>query len=151
MAALDALIWPFWRSMRFVCEELPAFGCRSASWVPKLLSGCSGYLFFQALCFVLVFANTVLATLSTQIVSFLVGDAIRPMGAIEVMRNPLRALAFCYVYYCVFSVLFFFAYSMWTSMWEMVYDFPTLRVMLLGRASTKVPAAAAAGASAAGT
>jgi len=140
------LIWPFWRLMHLFCKDLPAFGCRSASWVPKLLSGCSGYLFFQALCFVLVFANTVLATLSTQIVSFLVGDAIRPMGAIEVMRNPLRALAFCYVYYCLFSVLFFFTYSLWTSMWEMVHDFPTIRVMLLRRSSTAAPAAVVASA-----
>lgn len=146
MVALDALIWPFWRLMHLFCKDLPACGCRSVSWVPKLLSGCSGYLFFQALCFVLVFANTVLATLSTQIVSFLVGDAIRPMGAIEVMRNPLRALAFCYVYYCLFSVLFFFAYSLWTSMWEMVHDFPTIRVMMLRRVSTAALAAVAASA-----
>lgn len=130
---MEAMLWPSVVLVRFVSQDLPNFICGFTFFVPTLLSGFTFYLFFQNMSFLFIFSNSMLATLSTQVITFLVGDATKPAGAIEVLRNPIRGVAYCYVYFSVFRVLFFFGFTIWTAMWEMAYDFPTLRVVLLGR------------------
>jgi len=125
--------WPSAQLLSLLCEDLPDCFCQKSPHVPWVLSWLSFYLFGQALFFTLVFANGLLAALSTKVVTYLVGDGVQPPGAMEILRDPLRGFAFVYIYYGVFRVIEMFAMSTWATMWEMAHDFPTVRRIMSGR------------------
>jgi len=112
-----------------VSQTVPRYICVRVPLMPQILCGGMFYLFTQALALLLIVGNGMIASLSTQVVHSAMEDTV------PFFDRPLRALVVCYVYYCVFDSGYYFGYSMWTAAWEGAYDFPTVRLLILGKRS----------------
>eukprot|EP00928_Gymnodinium_smaydae_P045756 TRINITY_DN30462_c0_g1_i1.p1 TRINITY_DN30462_c0_g1~~TRINITY_DN30462_c0_g1_i1.p1 ORF type:complete len:972 (+),score=237.85 TRINITY_DN30462_c0_g1_i1:123-3038(+) len=134
-ALLESVLWPFARTLQFAYVDVPR-GVTSLPFVPGLLTVLTVYGIAQAICLVVVFGNTLLAALSTKVVGFVAGGG-RDDIALDALHQPLRSIVFIFVYFSVFRVLMFFCYSKMVVMMEMVYDFPTVKSLMLGRHGTR--------------
>ncbi|CAE8659732.1 unnamed protein product [Polarella glacialis] len=132
---MELLLWLLTQPLAILCNALPRYVCQRLLFMPTLAIGASLYSQFQALVLVLFFCALLLAELVTLAISSLANSSEQPAGSGGAggLQQPFYGMAVCYVYYSVFRVLLFFCYTMWTGLWETVYDMPTVQRVMAGQ------------------
>jgi len=129
---MELLLHVSGNSLKVLCHTFPGFICRIVPHSSEALSLGALYVFLQALGLLWAFLVSLLAVICTRIIMAAVesgqdGSA----GAAPLLERPMRAVAVCYVYYCVVRVIALFGQCMWTVSWEVYHDVPTMRRMLV--------------------
>jgi len=119
-----------------LCPGMARVICGMVPHSYAMLSVVSLYGWAQALGLLWMFLVSLLSAVCTHIIGLIVGEAgdgsVGMEGPWPLPKQLLRIFSVCYVYYCVVHVFLLFGQAMWTAMWEMFHDYPTMRRMLLG-------------------